>query len=78
MARPKEQAQPKVAIPDGVIQDEEQGNSVMDALQEERKRHPGPWVKMSPDEIMKHSLSGNLIGHDPKTGEVILKNPVLK
>lgn len=52
-------------------------NTVQEA-QTDRKRHPGPWVKMPHAKIEKHSIAGNVIGHDPRTGEVILLDPDLE
>ena len=52
---------------------EDKKNEVMDAALRQKQRHPGPWVKLTPDQVVQHTESGNLIGYDPKTGEGILK-----
>lgn len=72
-------AAPKVDVPAGVQQDEQE-NSVREEAETGRKRHPGPWVKLHADKkenaalVIRHGKAGNLVGHDPKTGEVILKD----
>lgn len=38
-----------------------------------KKRAPGNWIKASKEELAKHEAAGNLIGHDPETGEILLK-----
>lgn len=74
-------AKSKVDLQPGIEQDQEQENSVQEATEIGRKRHPGPWtrlhknVKENQKLILRHSHAGNLIGHDNKTGEVILKDP---
>ena len=72
---------PKVDLNEGVQQDSEQENTVMAEAETKRKRHPGPWIKLHQDPkenqklVLRHSLAGNLRGHDNKTGEVILIDP---
>lgn len=68
----KKPAAPKVTLPAEVQQDEQADTVQEAAAGQVKKRHPGPWTKMSEEDIVKHSIAGNLIGHDPKTGEVIL------
>lgn len=71
----KGKAEPKVELPEGAAQ-EEQENSVAEAVQQQgRVRFKGNWQKMSREMILRHSHAGNLIGHDHKTDEVILKDP---
>ena len=75
------ESKPKVGGNKGVEQDAEQQNTVQDEAATDRKRHPGPWVKLHKDPkeavklVIRHSKAGNLIGHDNKTQEVILKDP---
>ena len=54
---------------------EEKVNPSEAMAQEDAKkvRAPGAWIKATPEEIMKYEESGVLIGHDPKTGSVLLK-----
>lgn len=71
----------KVQIDKGIVQDQDQENTVQEAVTVKRDRHPGPWTKLhkNPKEnqklLLRHSHAGNLVGHDPATGEVILKDP---
>lgn len=77
----KKEPEPKVDLDAGMIQDEEQEDSVKEAATLGRKRHPGPWALLHKNKkenlklILRHSHAGNLIGHDHKTGEVILVDP---
>lgn len=73
----KKVAQPKVELQAGVSQDDAQENTVQDG-QVQNERHPGPWVKLSKEMVLRHSMAGNLIGHDHKTNEVILVDPDLE
>lgn len=63
----------KIEVPEGTIIDEQENTvQAAAAAQSNRPRHPGPWVKCSKADILKHSKIGNLIGHDPRIDEVIL------
>ena len=75
-SKPKKVLEPKVELPAGVVQDEQE-NTVAEAQAKPKTKYPGVWVKLSKADILDHSLAGNLIGHNPKTDEVILKDPDL-
>lgn len=75
MVKAKVKAEPKVEAA-GVTQDEQE-NTVAEASAAPRIRAKGNWQKMSREDILRHSHAGNLIGHDHRTGEVILKDPTL-
>lgn len=53
--------------------EEDKVNTVEQGAAKKKKRHPGPWVKMSLKEVEAHSKAGTLFGYDPKTGEGIIK-----
>lgn len=78
---PKAPVKSKVDLTEGISQDQDQENTVSESAATGRKRHPGPWVTLHKNAkenqklILRHSHAGNLIGHDNKTGEVILKDP---
>lgn len=75
----KKAVEPKVDLGEGIEQDQDQENTVQDA-QHIKRRHQGPWVRLHKDKkeneklLIRHSKAGNLKGHDPKTGEVILND----
>lgn len=52
---------------------EEKKNEVQEASVRQKGRHPGPWVKMSEEQVAKHNANGTLFGYDPSTGEGIIK-----
>lgn len=80
LVAPKAAIKPKVNLQEGIDQDKDQENTVQDQASLGRVRHGGPWVKLHKDVkenqklVLRHSHAGNLIGHDHKTGEVILKD----
>ena len=55
-----------VPVPD------EKKNTVALGQEEVKKRHPGPWVRLTDDQVEQHSKAGTLFGYDPKTKEGII------
>lgn len=56
----------------GAEEQEEKEDSVQSSIKP-KKRHPGPWVKMTEKQVAEHTEAGTLFGYDPKTGEGIIK-----
>jgi hypothetical protein len=50
----------------------ESENTVADGLKEPKVRYPGKWIKATDAEVTAYQESGQLFGHDPDAGEVLL------
>ena len=50
----------------------ESENTVAEGLREPKVRHPGKWIKATEAEIKGYQETGQLFGHDPDAGEVLL------
>lgn len=38
-----------------------------------KRRAPGNWIPATKEELAQHEADGTLVGHDPETGHVLLK-----
>lgn len=61
----------KVQLMEGASQIESE-NTVLEGLKEPKVRYPGKWIKATEEEIHAYQQSGQLFGHDPDAGEVLL------
>lgn len=61
----------KPELPQGASQVESE-NTVLEGLKEPKVRFPGKWIKATDAEIKAYQESGELFGHDPEAGEVLL------
>lgn len=75
MVRKKKEVEEFVpeVVDEGVVRDQEKENPIAGLENEVIVRHPGAWKKVSHDELAQLEASGQLLGYDQKTGEVLLK-----
>lgn len=68
----KQKSGPEV-VDAGVVREEPKENPSDLAASTVRKRAPGAWKKVSAKELAEIEASGKLVGYDPRTSEVLVK-----
>jgi hypothetical protein len=61
----------RLTLPQGAVQVESE-NTVLEGQKEPKVRFPGKWIKATEEEVLAFQESGELFGHDPDAGEVLL------